>query len=135
LRANIERLAGETGLSTAALAERRQAAATAASPAAAAAPPPGVTPGPNAADIAAAARMSEDERSAMIRSMVERLAERLQREPGDVDGWLRLGRAYAVLGDGQRSRDAYRRATEADPGRGDAREALSRAEAALAPAK
>ncbi len=52
-------------------------------------------PGPTQADVAAAAQMAPDDRSAMVAAMVQRLADRLQHEPGDVDGWLRLGRAYA----------------------------------------
>jgi cytochrome c-type biogenesis protein CcmH len=56
-------------------------------------------PGPTADDVAAAERMAPQDRSAMVRSMVERLAERLQRDGSDVDGWLRLVRAYTVMGD------------------------------------
>jgi cytochrome c-type biogenesis protein CcmH len=56
-------------------------------------------PGPTADDVAAADKMAPEDRSAMVRSMVERLAERLQRDGSDVDGWLRLVRAYTVMGD------------------------------------
>jgi cytochrome c-type biogenesis protein CcmH len=56
-------------------------------------------PGPTADDIAAADKMAPEDRSAMVRSMVERLAERLRRDGSDVDGWLRLVRAYTVMGD------------------------------------
>ncbi len=62
--------------------------------AAAAAPP-----GPSAGDMAAAATMSEAERGEMVRGMVARLAERLKQDGSDLDGWLRLLRAYVVLGD------------------------------------
>jgi cytochrome c-type biogenesis protein CcmH len=41
----------------------------------------------------------------MIRGMVEGLASRLKANPDDPDGWVRLVRAYAVLGD-QAKRDA-----------------------------
>lgn len=121
LRANIDRLATAMGIGPAALAERRAALAKAAPPAA---------PGPTQADVAAAAQMAPADRSAMVAGMVQRLADRLQHEPGDVDGWLRLGRAYGVLGDQQKSLDAYRHATEADPTREDARAAYAAAEAA-----
>ncbi len=50
------------------------------------------------ADIAAASELTEEERRAMIKGMVSRLAERLAKNPGDVEGWRRLGRAYEVLG-------------------------------------
>jgi cytochrome c-type biogenesis protein CcmH len=62
-------------------------------------PAPEAAPGPTAADVAAAGKMNSAERSAMIGGMVERLAERLQRDGTDVDGWLRLVRAYSVMGD------------------------------------
>ncbi len=50
-------------------------------------------PGPDAADMAAAAEMPPEDRQAMIRGMVERLAARLEAEPNDIDGWLRLIRS------------------------------------------
>lgn len=49
--------------------------------------------------MAAARDMSATDRNAMIRSMVERLATRLKQNGDDVDGWLRLVRAYLVMGD------------------------------------
>lgn len=55
--------------------------------------------GPNAADVAAAEEMSEEDRTAFIRSMVDGLAMRLEEDPSDLEGWLRLIRAYSVLGD------------------------------------
>lgn len=65
------------------------------------------TPGPTAGDVAAAADMSEQDRAAFVRSMVERLAERLQDEPDDLDGWMRLGNAYRVLGETDKAREAF----------------------------
>jgi len=64
--------------------------------------------GPSDADIAATANMSEEQRVDMIRGMVGRLSDRLhaQGQGGDVDGWLRLVRAYAVLGDHDKAKDA-----------------------------
>jgi cytochrome c-type biogenesis protein CcmH len=61
--------------------------------------PAASAPGPTADDIAAAGKMAPEDRSAMVRGMVERLAERLQRDGSDIDGWLRLVRAYTVIGD------------------------------------
>jgi cytochrome c-type biogenesis protein CcmH len=54
--------------------------------------------GPGPVELAAAADMTADERDAMIEGMVANLADRLSREPDDVEGWLRLIRSYAVLG-------------------------------------
>jgi cytochrome c-type biogenesis protein CcmH len=42
----------------------------------------------------------------MIRGMVAKLADRLHANGGDVEGWLRLVRAYAVLGDAGKARTA-----------------------------
>jgi cytochrome c-type biogenesis protein CcmH len=75
-------------------------------------------PGPSAEDIAAAGQLSPDQRSEMVRGMVERLAARLAREGGDVEGWLRLLRAYMVLGDRDKARAAAadaRRALASEP--------------------
>ena len=63
-------------------------------------------PGPSAEDIATAQSMKPEDQSAMIRGMVERLSERLKRDGSDVDGWLRLVRAYTVLGEKDRAREA-----------------------------
>ena len=56
--------------------------------------------------MAAAADLTPQQRSEMVRGMVDRLAERLKRDGSDVDGWLRLVRAYMVLGDRDKARDA-----------------------------
>jgi cytochrome c-type biogenesis protein CcmH len=139
LRANIGRLAKEMGLDDAALEARRsqlaKAAPPAPAPAAPAPPSQAATPGPSAADVTAAAGMSPDDRSAMIKGMVQRLADKMAQTPGDVDGWLRLGRAYGVLGEQQKSLDAYRHASEADPSREDARTAYAQARAAAGAAQ
>ena len=42
----------------------------------------------------------------MIRAMVDRLAGRLEQDGGDVEGWLRLMRSYAVLGETDKAREA-----------------------------
>lgn len=55
-------------------------------------------PGPTQDQVAAAQDMSEEDRAAFIASMVDRLATRLEDEPDDLDGWLRLANAYTVLG-------------------------------------
>ena len=57
-----------------------------------------VSPSPSREDIAAAQELSPEERQEMIRSMVDRLATRLETDPGDLAGWRRLARARKVLG-------------------------------------
>ena len=61
-------------------------------------------------DAQAIEQMSDEERERMIRSMVERLAARLEESPGDREGWLRLARAYEVLGETEKAGDARARA-------------------------
>jgi cytochrome c-type biogenesis protein CcmH len=55
-------------------------------------------PGPTAADVDAAAKLSGEDRAKMIAGMVDGLAERLKREGHDLAGWQRLVRSYVVLG-------------------------------------
>ncbi|HEY5226265.1 MAG TPA: c-type cytochrome biogenesis protein CcmI [Methylovirgula sp.] len=52
---------------------------------------------PRAAEAAAIAGMSPAARQAAIHTMVDRLAARLAQKGQDVDGWLRLVRAYKVM--------------------------------------
>jgi cytochrome c-type biogenesis protein CcmH len=66
--------------------------------------------------IAAAKDMNETDRSAMIRGMVDRLASRLKQNGDDVEGWLRLVRAYMVMGDRDKARSASADARQAVAG-------------------
>ena len=56
--------------------------------------------------LADAATMTEDEQNEMIAGMVQRLHDRLIEEPNDTDGWIRLARAYNVLGQAENALDA-----------------------------
>jgi len=62
--------------------------------------------GPDAEQMAAAQNMSEAQRTDMIRGMVQKLADKLHTDGSDVEGWLRLVRAYAVLGDSDKAKAA-----------------------------
>ncbi len=76
-------------------------------------PAPGATPrGPSAADVEAAGQMSATDRDKMVRSMVNRLAERLKENPDDLAGWQRLAKAYAVLGEKEKA-EAVKKKIEA----------------------
>lgn len=79
-------------------------------------PPATVTGGPSPDQMAAAAQMTPTQRAAMIRGMVAQLAAKLRASPNDLDGWMRLGRAYAVLGDTIKASDAYEHAAKLKPG-------------------
>lgn len=63
--------------------------------------------------MAGAQNMSEADRDTMIRGMVERLASRLRQNGQDVDGWLRLVRAYVVMGDREKAKGALADARQA----------------------
>lgn len=60
-------------------------------------------------DAAAAAVMSQspEEQQKTIRSMVDGLAARLEQSPDDVDGWMRLGRAYQSLGEMDKAKQVW----------------------------
>ena len=76
-------------------------------------------PLPNDA-MAATKDMSDEDRGAMIRGMVDRLATRLKQNGDDVEGWLRLVRAYMVMGDRDKALGALgeaRQAVAGDPER------------------
>lgn len=81
-------------------------------------PRPAASDGPDAHALAAAANMSEAQRREMIGGMIQRLADRLRSDGNDVDGWVRLVRAYAVLGDRDKAKGAAadaRRALQGNP--------------------
>jgi len=82
---------------------------------------------PSGADVAAIEKMSPEDRNAMIRTMVDSLAARLESNPGDIDGWLRLGRAREVLGEPDKSVEAYAKAAALAPDRLDAQTAYANA--------
>lgn len=73
-------------------------------------------PMPNPEQVAAAQKMDPNDRQAMIKGMVEGLAVRLKAQPRDLEGWQRLMRARAVLGDMAGASAAYRDARVAFPG-------------------
>jgi cytochrome c-type biogenesis protein CcmH len=50
--------------------------------------------------------MAAPDREAMIRGMVDRLATRLKQNGDDVEGWLRLMRAYMVMGEPEKAKAA-----------------------------
>jgi len=78
--------------------------------------PPAAPRGPSAADVQAAQQMSPQDRQQMIRGMVDGLAQRMEQNPNDVEGWLRLIRAYKVLGDDAKAVEAAGKASAANPG-------------------
>lgn len=69
--------------------------------------------GPTEADIAAAAEMTPDARQELVMGMVSGLAESLKQQPDNLEGWQRLIRSYAVLGNRSAADAAFADAMEA----------------------
>ncbi|MGN1286446.1 MAG: tetratricopeptide repeat protein, partial [Bradyrhizobium sp.] len=63
--------------------------------------------------VAAAQDMNEADRGTMIKGMVDRLATRLKTNGDDVEGWLRLVRAYLVMGERDKAMSARADARQA----------------------
>jgi cytochrome c-type biogenesis protein CcmH len=82
-------------------------------------------PGPSAEDVAAAEKLSPQDRAKMIAGMVDGLAERLRRDGRDLAGWQRLINAYAVLGRNQDARTALADARKSFPADAAAQAALA----------
>lgn len=73
---------------------------------------------PAAGPIAAAPNAPNEQQSAMIKEMVERLAARLKQDGSDAEGWARLVRSYRVLDEPDKALSAMadaRQALAADP--------------------
>lgn len=77
--------------------------------------------------------MTPDEQAAMIENMVEGLAVRLEQDPTDFEGWMRLIRARAVMSDVDQARRDLARAHETFSPETDQGQALSRLAAQLLP--
>ncbi|MDP6473910.1 MAG: c-type cytochrome biogenesis protein CcmI [Alphaproteobacteria bacterium] len=58
---------------------------------------------------------SAEEQAQKVGAMVERLAERLRENPGDLQGWLNLGRSYSVLGRHAEANNAFEWALQLAP--------------------
>ena len=90
--------------------------------------------GPTMADAQAAGNMTPEARQQMIGTMVARLAGRLEQNPNDLPGWLRLIRSYGVLGKLDEAKQALVTARKTFAGDKSALAQLDDAEKAL-PAK
>jgi len=91
-------------------------------------PPPSATPADNAGSVATAgipgptqqqmreaSSLPPGQQEAMVRGMVDSLANRLKANPQDADGWIRLMRARMVLGEQQAAGQALRDGLAAFP--------------------
>jgi cytochrome c-type biogenesis protein CcmH len=94
LRAEIERLAKAAGVASGA---------------------PAPATGPTQDQVQAMQNLPPAERQQAIRNMVDGLAAKLQDNPNDRDGWLRLARARMVLNEPDKAADAFARADALTP--------------------
>ena len=69
--------------------------------------------GPSDEDVKNAQEMKPEDRMAMIRGMVDGLAEKLKDDPNNPDGWIQLIRSRLVLNEPDKARAALGRAMEA----------------------
>lgn len=70
--------------------------------------------GPTKEQILEAQKLSEKDRASMIQNMVDGLAAKLEDDPTNQKSWLRLIRAYNVLGDKKAAMSAILKATQAN---------------------
>ena len=70
---------------------------------------------PSIKDLAAAARMTPPERTALLAEKTQTLAARLKHEPDDLQGWKILGQATKLLGDFPQSLTAWQQAAKLAP--------------------
>jgi cytochrome c-type biogenesis protein CcmH len=136
--AGLEALARQLGIEGESAASAPASAAPAgeanAAPSAAPAPAatsqaPAATSQAPAATSQAAAAGPDEAQQAMIRGMVERLATRLSQSGGDAGQWGRLIRAYSVMHEPDKARDALaaaRKALAGDAAAGPGLDALAR---------
>jgi cytochrome c-type biogenesis protein CcmH len=70
-------------------------------------------PGPSREQMEAARGIPPSQQDAMVRGMVDRLANRLRQNPRNADGWIQLMRSRMVLNDRQGAGEALRSALAA----------------------
>jgi cytochrome c-type biogenesis protein CcmH len=66
-------------------------------------------------DKSSGTQSPDGNQEAFIRSMVDRLAARMKKNPSDLEGWMKLGRSYKVLGEYDKAALAYEKAMELAP--------------------
>ncbi|MFW6077264.1 MAG: c-type cytochrome biogenesis protein CcmI [Hyphomicrobiales bacterium] len=83
------------------------------------------------ADVASARDLEKADREAMIRGMVDGLAQRLEQDGDDLQGWLRLANARVVLGERDAAVAALRSAEQQFSGDADSLQRIAEARTAL----
>lgn len=109
LRQFVERIAREDGIDLAGRLKPAAAPAQAPSVLDASLAATTAAPAPTPDQVNAAMAMPAGDRQAMVRGMVDSLAAKLEANPRDSAGWIRLMRARMVLGEPQAATEALRR--------------------------
>ncbi|HBF28353.1 c-type cytochrome biogenesis protein CcmI [Rhizobium sp.] len=95
----------------------------------------GATPAPlgnpDAAAVAAAQSMSDEDRQKMVAGMVASLDAKLKADPKNFEGWMRLVRSYVMLKEPAKALDALKTALKSYPANGDEGKQLIAAAKAL----
>ncbi|NJL08954.1 MAG: hypothetical protein HC900_12450 [Methylacidiphilales bacterium] len=73
---------------------------------------------------AQASELPPEAHLSMVRAMVEVLAQKLETDRGDVEGWMRLVRSHMVLGDSEKAKATLASARTALEGEPDKRKRL-----------
>jgi cytochrome c-type biogenesis protein CcmH len=77
---------------------------------------PGMPDDPYAAREAERQQLAQRQaQMTQIRGMVQKLADEMKANPDNLDGWMRLGRSYAVLGESDKAADAFAQAERLKP--------------------
>lgn len=95
---------------------------------------PPVAAGPSAADLAAAADMSPEDRQAMIRGMVDQLNQKLANEGGSAQDWARLISSLRMLEENDRADAVFAEAQTVFAGRDEDLSQIMAANEGTAPA-
>ncbi len=66
-------------------------------------------------DVKPSNNMPSDEQSVFIRSMVQRLADKMEKNPDDMEGWMKLAKSYTVLGEKEKALKSYQNALRLSP--------------------
>lgn len=109
LRQFVERIAREDGINLSGRLKPAPTSAQVPSVLDASLAAPTAAPAPTPDQVNAAMAMPASDRQAMVRGMVDSLAAKLEANPRDSGGWIRLMRARMVLGEPQAAAEALRK--------------------------
>lgn len=83
-------------------------------------------PGPNRAEMEAAAALPKGQQDAMVAAMLDSLEAKLKANPADIDRWIMLMRSRMTLGESAKAAQALKDGIAANPGAADRLRAQAR---------